>query len=214
MKYPDAAMNEHPEKPSNPLPDKAVEARKARDLAWRAQAGDENAFGELVVMYNARVYAVIFNMVGNAEDARDLAQQTWVKAWSRLASFQAAAGFFTWLYRIAANTALDFLRSRSRRREDSLSAHREGEPDGPDVDLPAGEQWRPDSRMEAGEIQAAFQAALDKLTPEHRLALTLREVEGLSYREIAEVMKCRSGTVMSRIFYARKMIQEEMKGLL
>ena len=191
----------------------AEEARKAAGLAWKAQAGDEDAFGELVKMYHARLYGVVFNVVRNPEDARELAQMTWVKAWNKIKTFKADAGFFTWLYRIATNTALDYLRSKGRRHEESLSARREEGAEA-DIDLPAGDQWRPDRNVEQGEIQQTFEAALAKLSPEHRMALTLREVEGLSYQEIATAMKCRAGTVMSRIFYARKLIQQEMRGLL
>ena len=191
----------------------AEEARKAAGLAWKAQAGDEDAFGELVKMYHARLYGVVFNVVRNPEDARELAQMTWVKAWNKNKTFKADAGFFTWLYRIATNTALDYLRSKGRRHEESLSARREEGAEA-DIDLPAGDQWRPDRNVEQGEIQQTFEAALAKLSPEHRMALTLREVEGLSYQEIATAMKCRAGTVMSRIFYARKLIQQEMRGLL
>ncbi|OGV47273.1 MAG: hypothetical protein A2X46_18195 [Lentisphaerae bacterium GWF2_57_35] len=196
------------------MPESAAdEARIASGLARQAQTGDEHAFGELVKMYHARLYGVVFNVVRNPEDARELAQITWVKAWNKIGTFKADAGFFTWLYRIATNTSLDFLRSKGRRHEESLSARRDDGPEA-DIELPADESWRPDRSVEQSEVQKAFEAALDKLTPEHRMALTLREVEGLSYREIAVAMKCRVGTVMSRIFYARKLIQEEMRGLL
>jgi RNA polymerase sigma-70 factor (ECF subfamily) len=207
-------MNTSPDLPSNSMPESSAdEARKASDLARKAQTGDENAFGELVKMYHARLYGVVFNVVRNPEDARELTQLTWVKAWNKIGTFKADAGFFTWLYRIATNTSLDFLRSKGRRHEESLSARREEAPEA-DIDLPAGDNWRPDRTVEQSEIQKSFEAALDKLSPEHRMALTLREVEGLSYQEIAAAMKCRVGTVMSRIFYARKLIQQEMRGLL
>jgi RNA polymerase sigma-70 factor, ECF subfamily len=178
-----------------------------------ARAGDEEAFGELVKTYHQQVYNVVYGLVNNADDAGELAQQSWVKAWSKLSSFKADSSFFTWIYRIASNTALDFLRRKGRRREEELVDGIEPVSDARFERAPS-EVTRPDRELEHAEIRATFEAALAELTAEHRLALTLREVEGLSYDEIAKVMNCRKGTVMSRIFYARQKIQEQMRGLL
>ena len=163
-------------------------------------------------MYHARVYGLIFGMVNNAEDARELSQQTWVKAWNKIQSFKQEAGFYTWIYRIASNTSLDFLRSRARHPESSLVVRDDGDEERT-LDVPVDDHSRPDRQAEQEEIQRVFQEALDKLTPEHKTALILREVKGLSYKEIAKIMGIRQGTVMSRIFYARKCIQTEMEGL-
>ena len=163
-------------------------------------------------MYHARVYGLVYRMVNNAEDAKELEQLTWVKAWNRLSSYKEESKFFTWLYRVAVNTALDFLRQRKRQNEVELNEEIR-------VESPAGTEWpasttaAPDRELEQGEIRRAFFKALDDLSPDHKAALILREVEGRTYKEIAEATKCRVGTVMSRIFYARKMIQEKMKGL-
>ncbi len=178
----------------------------------RAQAGDEDAFGELVKTFHGRVFGVIYRMVKDAEDARELAQQTWVKAWQRLGSYKGDAQFFTWVYRIAVNTVLDEGRRAARRKEVSLDEEPGREPQAA-VEWQGPDDGRPDRQLEREEIRKAFEAALDGLSAEHRVALILREVEGLSYREIAQAMKCRTGTVMSRIFYARRYVQERMKGV-
>jgi RNA polymerase sigma-70 factor (ECF subfamily) len=179
----------------------------------QARGGDEEAFGELVRMYHQRVYGVVYGIVRNAEDAKELAQQTWVKAWSGLASFKGRAAFFTWVYRIASFVSLDHLRKLKRRKEsewlDGVELPRE-----PGAGLPESANPRPDRSLLRREVREQFEKALAKLSPEHRAALVLREVEGLSYLEIAEAMNCRKGTVMSRIHYARKRIQQEMKELV
>lgn len=181
-------------------------------LIARAQAGDEDAFGEVVKAHHPKVYAVVYRMVQNAEDAKELAQIAWVKAWQRLGSFEGQSKFSTWMYRLAVNTAMDFIRSRARQKE---TVYLDDVTDGEAVhrDALRSVQAAPEDEMHRDEIRTAFHQALEKLTPEHRQALMLREVEGLAYKEIAEIMKCRMGTVMSRIFYARRQIQEQMKGL-
>lgn len=188
-------------------------SREAVDrLVGLARGGDEEAFGELVKAFHGRVYGVIYRMVNNAEDARELAQQAWVKAWQRLGSYKGDAQFFTWMYRIAVNAVLDEARRAARRREVSLDEAPEREPR-PAVEWQPPSDVRPDRGIERDEVWRAFEAALQKLSPEHRAALILREVEGLSYREIGQAMKCRTGTVMSRIFYARREMQRMLKDL-
>ena len=163
--------------------------------------------------YHQRIYGVLFGMVRNAEDAKELAQQAWIKAWNKLDTFKGDSDFYTWVYRIATFTGLDFLRKRKRLQEtellDAVEPARRV-----DSHLPPSVTSRPDHMAQKSEVREVFEASLAKLSPEHRTALVLREVEGMSYDEIAEVMKCRKGTVMSRIFYARKSIQEDMKDLI
>lgn len=205
-------MNNTPSSPSNEQDADAADA--ARVEAWVAQAlaGDESAFGELVKMYHARVHAVVYRLVTNEDDAKDLAQQAWVKAWRRLESYQQESRFFTWLYRIAVNTALDFLRQKSRLREVSVDDRAPGEEDR-ETEWPVATEDTPDRKLARDEVRETFVAALDTLSPEHKAALILREVEGKSYREIADATGLRMGTVMSRIFYARKMLQEKMRAV-
>jgi RNA polymerase sigma-70 factor (ECF subfamily) len=185
----------------------------AHRLVERARGGDVEAFGELVKMYHDRVYGLLCGMVRNADDARDLAQQAWVKGWTRLKGYHGGSEFFTWMYRIAANTALDFLRRKARLRENVLPNGVEPAAD-VSVERAPSETSRPDREAQRAEVRRMFDEALGTLSPEHRLTLTLREVQGLSYDEIADVMKCRRGTVMSRLFYARRKMQECMKELL
>jgi len=209
--FPCEVNNPSPEPSQPPVTDAPAEI-DLQPLIARAQAGDEDAFGEVVKAHHAKVYAVVYRMVQNAEDAKELAQIAWVKAWQRLGSFEGTAKFSTWMYRLAVNTAMDFIRSRARQKEtvfldeitDGEEAHR---------DSLQSTHAEPGAEMHRDEIRTAFHAALERLTPEHRQALMLREVEGLAYKEIAAIMKCRMGTVMSRIFYARKQIQEQLKGL-
>jgi RNA polymerase sigma-70 factor (ECF subfamily) len=178
----------------------------------QAQAGDEAAFGELVKCLHERVYAVLYRMVGNAHDARELEQLTWIKVWNKLDTFKGESAFFTWVYRVATYTALDFLRKRKRRPEMELLEEMDLKARTVQA-LPPSAHSRPDRELQRAEPRAAFDGALAKLTDKHRTALVLREVEGLSYEEIAGVMKCRVGTVMSRIFNARKAMQGYLKDL-
>ena len=183
-----------------------------RELVKRAQAGDEAAFGMLVQAYHTRVYNVAYGMLQNADDAHEVAQQAWIKAWKKIKSFKGQSRFYTWIYRITTFTGMDLIRKRKRQKEVELketsNQHRH-------IDMPIAPsvRSRPDKSMEMDEVQTTFQQALNGLTPDHRTALILREVEGLSYDEIATVMKSKRGTVMSRIFYARKKIQEALEGL-
>jgi RNA polymerase sigma-70 factor (ECF subfamily) len=181
-------------------------------LVRRAQAGDQSAFGDLMQAYYQRVYGVLYGMVQHPADAQDLSQQTWVKVWNKLHTFKGDADFYTWLYRVATFVGLDHIRKRKRQREVEMVEAMEPNRDA-DVEIPPSLVSRPDQEAVARDVRECFEAALATLSPEHRLALIYREVEGLSYDEIAQVMKCRRGTVMSRIFYARKKIQEEMQAV-
>lgn len=182
------------------------------ELVRKAQRGDEAAFGELMQAYHARVYGLLVGMVQHADDARDLSQQAWIKVWRKLHTFKGDADFYTWLYRLTTFVGLDYIRKRNRKRESELPEGLEPERD-LDALIAPSVSSRPDEAAQADEIRMEFERALSGLTAEHRTALILREVEGLSYDEIAKVMKCRRGTVMSRIFYARKRIQGELSQL-
>lgn len=205
-------MNNPPDSPSKTPEASGPDPEQVARWVAAARRGDQDAFGELVRSHHERVYAVIYRMVQQAEDARELAQLTWVKAWQRLDTYKQESQFFTWLYRIAINTAMDEIRRRTRRKEVSLDASPVENPR-PSPDWHPAEGARPDQALEQEEVRRVFHEALGTLKPEHKAALILREVQGLSYREIAEVTKCRIGTVMSRIFYARRTIQERMKEL-
>lgn len=206
-------MNKRIPEPSNPE-DGHVDWQAIERWVARAREGDEEAFGEIVRALHGRVYAVAYRYAGNPDDAREVTQMTWIKAWQKLGTYRQEAKFYTWLYRIAANAAMDHLRKAGRRRESEyLDELAHGDPD-PGRAPTHGQVDGPDRMMERKETIEAFERALNTLSEEHRMILVLRELEGMSYQEIAEVMRCRAGTVMSRLFYARKAMRKAMEGWL
>jgi RNA polymerase sigma factor (sigma-70 family) len=175
-------------------------------LVDRARLGDLKAYDELVRRYQERIYATIYHMTSNHEDANDLAQESFVKAFQALKSFKGGSSFYTWLYRIAVNKTINFLKQRKNRQHMSLN------------DLDFNAEHNPDlvalisdktPRRDAGlsELQEKLNAALLKLSESHRLAVVLHDVQGLSHEEIAKIMHCNIGTVRSRLFYARQQLQ-------
>ena len=176
-----------------------------------AQSGDEDAFGELVTSHYERIYRHLWTYVRNEHDARDLAQETWIKVWDKINTFRGEAPFGAWVARIATRTALDFISRKKRMREVTL-------PESDETSLPqettATAPDQPDQALQRSEIRDRFHSALDTLSEKHRTVLALRELEGLSYTEIAQTLRCRTGTVMSRLFNARKAIQYKLKDLL
>src|SRR5271157_2155747 len=176
------------------------------DLVRRARHGDLTAYDELVKRYRERIYATIYHMTANHEDANDLAQESFIKAFQALKSFKGGSSFYTWLYRIAVNKTINFLKQRKNRQHMSLN----------DIDFNA--EHDPDlvalisdktPRREAGltELQEKLNAALLKLSEPHRLVVVLHDVQGQSHEEIAKIMDCNIGTVRSRLFYARQQLQ-------
>ncbi len=164
--------------------------------------GDVNAFEKLVTEYEKGVYAIALRMTGNPEDASDMTQEAFIKAYNSLQSFRGDSKFSVWLYRIASNVCLDFLRSRSRKPTVSLSVEDdEGEETQLDV---ADESQSPELLLERSLTRDAVQRGLQALAPDYRQILLLREIQGLSYEEIADVLRIEVGTVKSRIFRARK----------
>jgi RNA polymerase sigma-70 factor (ECF subfamily) len=175
------------------------------ELIRNATKGDHEAFGVLVERYQRRVIGVALAVVHNQEDALELAQETFVRAYENLASFESRSSFSTWLYRIAANLAIDFRRREGRH---SIIGGEEGESEIERVGSPGGDAFAEFSR---GELNRRLRAALDTLTSEHRAVILLREVEGLSYDEISDILQCPRGTVMSRLHYARNRLREILK---
>ena len=168
--------------------------------------GDTAAYRGLVEKYQGRVYTVIYGMVRNREDARDLAQESFVRAFQNLKSFRLESSFYTWLYRIAMNTAIDHLR---RQKQRAAEAYDEGiatkEVGG--VMSTGAHNDSPGRSLERKRLHEKLLAALETLPEDQRQAIVLREIDGLSYREIAEILDIPEGTVMSRLFYARKKLQ-------
>lgn len=185
-------------------------------LVERAVAGDQNAFALLVIKYQRRVQRLIGRMVRDVDLVEDIAQETFIRAYRALHQFRGDAQFYTWLYRIAVNTAKKFLLELKRDPTVSESALKSNEDDDETswaTNEPTTDET-PESVLAAKEVAAAVNAALDALPEDLRQALTLREIEGLSYDEISEVMNCPIGTVRSRIFRAREAISAKVKPML
>ncbi|HUR87817.1 MAG TPA: RNA polymerase sigma factor RpoE [Ramlibacter sp.] len=186
-------------------------------LVERTVAGDQRAFELLVVKYQRRIQRLIGRMVRDQDLVEDIAQETFIRAYRALAQFRGESQFYTWLYRIAVNTAKKALVDLKRDPTVSESALRGGgddddETSGVENELTSAET--PETVLAAKEIAATVNSAMEALPEELRQAVTLREIEGLSYEEIAEVMNCPIGTVRSRIFRAREAISAKVKPLL
>lgn len=164
--------------------------------------GDVNAFETLVLSYEKNVYNLALRMVKNPEDASDMAQEAFIRAYNSLASFRGESKFSVWLYRIVSNVCLDFLRSRSRHPTVSLSVE-DDEGEETELDIP-DESQSPEALLERRLTRDSVRRGLDALSEEYRQILLLREIQGLSYDEIAETLSMELGTVKSRIFRARK----------
>jgi RNA polymerase sigma-70 factor (ECF subfamily) len=178
------------------------------DLVKRCQAGEADAFDELVVRYRTRIFGMIYNMVHNEQDAWDLAQDSFVKAWKSMKRFRGQSSFYTWMYRIVMNVTIDWLRKKQIKGagaefDDSIQL-KEIDPASKTVPKPDA---LPYERMQQTEIRAQIDNAISQLTPEHRAVILMKEIEDMQYHEIAEALGCSIGTVMSRLFYARKKLQ-------
>lgn len=182
------------------------------DLVLRAQAGETLAFDELVTRHRGRIYAMIRQMIKNDADAWDLAQESFIKAWKALPRFKVKARFSTWLYRIAHNTVYDWLRRRRPEAggelNDEIMSEERIDPGSTTTPMVGR---RPDEALETTELRGKIEEALAKLSPGHRQVVVLKDVQGLAYKEIAEVMDCSMGTVMSRLHYARQKLQTLLK---
>ena len=171
-------------------------------LVRAAQRGDMPAFEELVVRHRDKIYARAFSMMRNEEEAVDLSQEAWVKGWQRLRQFQGESSFGTWMTRIVINLCLDQLRKHKRQRTESIEAMDE-ESGGVERQMPIV-TVNPTAGLERGELRQRIDRALGQLSYEHRAVLVLHEFEEMEYKEIAKTMACSIGTVMSRLFYARR----------
>lgn len=187
------------------------------ELVQRTVAGDQKAFEMLVIKYQRRIERLIGRMVRDVDLVEDIAQETFIRAYRALHQFRGDAQFYTWLYRIAVNTAKKALVDMKRDPTISESALRPSSSEDDETYRPGNEpisDETPETVLAANEIAAAVEAAMDALPVELRQAVTLREIEGMSYEEIAEVMDCPIGTVRSRIFRAREAISARVKPML
>ena len=201
--------------PSQPI--RIASATPDSDLALveRAVAGDQKAFELLVIKYQRRIQRLIGRMVRDVDLVEDIAQETFIRAYRALAQFRGDAQFYTWLYRIAVNTAKKALMELKRNptvSENSFKSADDDETSPLENELTSSET--PEALLASKEIAVMVNAAMEALPEELRQAITLREIEGLSYEEISDVMSCPIGTVRSRIFRAREAIAEKLKPLL
>lgn len=200
--------------PSKGLGSSEADAKEPPDdvLVRQCQDGDLAAFEELVTRYRGKVYAMILNMVKNEADAWDLSQEAFIKAWKAIPRFEARSSFYTWLYRITHNVTYDWLRKQRIRAEGEFDETIQTFMD-PDARTAPKAQPSPDEKLSHTEIRERIEDALQQLSPEHRAVILLKEVDGHQYNEIAEIVGCSIGTVMSRLFYARKKLQSLLKDL-
>src|SRR3954471_21038872 len=171
-------------------------------LVKAAQQGDMPAFEELVARHRDKIYARALSMMRNEEEAVDLSQEAWVKGWQRLKQFQGESSFGTWMTRIVINLCLDQLRKHKRQRAESIEAM-DQESGGVERHMPVV-TVNPTAGLERRELRQRIDKALGQLSYEHRTVLVLHEFEEMEYKEIAKTMNCSIGTVMSRLFYARR----------
>ena len=188
--------------PVEPMSEKDHSSTDEPKLVRAAQNGDTVAFEELVARHRDKIYARAYSMMRNEEEAIDLSQEAWIKGWQRLRQFQGESSFATWMTRIVINLCLDQLRKQQRHRSESIEELDE-ESGGVERQMPVV-TINPTAGLERIELRQRIDKALAQLSHEHRTALVLHEFEEMEYKEIAKTMGCSIGTVMSRLFYARR----------
>ncbi len=197
------------------LPTEPASGDRAIDqlLVERVQAGDKRAFELLVMKYQRKVHRLLSRFIRDAAEVEDVAQDAFIKAYRALPQFRGESAFYTWLYRIAVNTAKNYLVSQGRRAPTTTDANAEEAETFDDADQ-LREISTPESVLHGKQVAETVNRAMDELPEELRTAITLREIEGMSYEEIAAVMNCPIGTVRSRIFRAREAIAGRLRPLL
>ncbi len=199
----DAAAESSPKGTSSSQP---IDRAEEMTFVKRSQAGDLAAYDELIRRYQERIYGTLYHMTSNHEDAHDLAQESFIKAYQAIKTFKGGSSFYTWLYRIAVNKTLNFLKQRKNRVHMSLNDLDFGAEKDPDlIALISDKTPLRDAGLK--ELQNKLNEAMQRLSEHHRMVVTLHDVQGLSHEEIAEVMDCNVGTVRSRLFYARQQLQ-------
>ncbi len=192
-------------------PDASAESQTDLQLVRKVRRGDRSAFDLLVIKYQSRVAAIISRYVYDSQEVMDLTQETFVKAYRAIDRFRGDSAFYTWLYRIAVNTAKNFLEARNRRPQPSADAE---EAEGFEEGVRLRDNASPERLMQREQVQKALQAAIGALPEELRSAFLLREYDGLSYEDIAQILECPIGTVRSRIFRAREAVDKHLGPLL
>lgn len=189
------------------------EAGEDAILVERVQNGDVAAFDRLVVKYRERIFSIIYNLTSNREDAADLTQDAFIKAFSSIGRFKGRSSFFTWLYRIAVNTSLSQLKKKRLRRFFSLENIND-EASSSEIIEALSVKTRTEKGALVRELQERLNEALQKLSPKHRTVVVLFEIEGLSHQEISEIMNCSVGTVRSRLHYAKQQLQSYLQDFI
>src|SRR6478609_9492408 len=184
------------------MSEKDLSSTDERALVRSAQQGDMAAFEELVARHRDKIYARAYSMMKNEEEAIDLSQEAWVKGWQRLKQFQGESSFGTWMTRIIINLCLDQLRKQKRQRTESIEAM-DQESGGVERQMPVV-TVNPTAGLERTELRQRIDKAMQQLSHQHRTVLILHEFEEMEYKQIAKTMDCSIGTVMSRLFYARR----------
>ena len=184
-----------------------------RALIQRSQREDGAAYDELIRRYQERIYATIYHMTSNHEDANDLTQETFIKAYRALKSFKGNSSFYTWIYRIAVNKTINFLKQRKNRFHLSLDDLDFNAEHDPDLVALISEKT-PRRELNLVELQEKLNGAMQKLSETHRLVVTLHDIQDLSHEEIGKIMGCNVGTVRSRLFYARQQLQAYLSDYL
>jgi RNA polymerase sigma-70 factor (ECF subfamily) len=179
------------------------------ELVSRTQAGDARAFDELVVKYSPRLYGLVYNMTSNHEDANDLLQEVFAKAYRSISGFRGKSSFYTWIHSIAVNMTINFLKKRGRRFQMSL--------DDVDLNIQNDKEFieltataSPVRQADLGELQLKLNEAMGKLSPEHRAVVTMFDIQGMPHAEISKILGVSEGTIRSRLFYAHRQLQAHL----
>ena len=192
-------------------PERVQEADADLSIVQQVQAGDVAAFDRLISKYRERVLGIVYNITSNREDAADLTQDAFIKAFQSIHRFQGQSAFFTWLYRIAVNSALSHMRKHRLRSFFSLEKIDSDEPVSREIIDALTDKTGADRDTYVHELQEKLNEAMQKLSIKHRTVVTLFEIEGLSHQEIADVMDTSVGTVRSRLHYAKQLLQAELQ---
>ena len=179
-------------------------------LIRRAQQGDNGAFEQLLLAHQKKVYNLCLRMAANPDDALDLSQEAFIKAWRSIGQYQFEASFSTWLFRLTSNVCIDFLRRKKRRQETSLTENYDDSDEGTELSIPDANPL-PEQQAIANETKIELARAMEQLAPDHREILQLRVVEDLPYEQIADILGIRVGTVKSRLARARLSLRKILK---
>ena len=185
-------------------------------LVQKCQRGESQAFDQLVIKYQKRIFNLSYRMLGNYEEANDLAQETFIRAYKKLGSFRREASFYTWLYQLATNLCRNKLRQWQRKGQFQTQSLHNPAGDGRQelINSISDQTDGPDKILEKKDLEQCVQRAIDSLEDDHRMVVVLRDMQGLSYQEIAAILSCQEGTIKSRLHRARNELKERLKDVI